>query len=374
MTKRISALVAGAALFIGNGAAIAAPFGSFDARSAGMANTGVASATIANAPFFNPALLSFQKPKDDFALLLTAGARVADPAGLIDDIKAFKSAVDAGDQTAANAALTSASGKAALVDVNAAASLGFSGIDWGGALLVNGYSLNGIKVIGGNDFDANPNNDSMLNVVGLRVTEIGVSLARGFGPADSRFALGVTPKYMKIQTNDYLKRLVDVSTNANDIIANPANQTEDTAVNADLGLIYGNTQGWRTGLAVRNLVSKDYMTVNGRIISIEPQPRAGIAYSNNWVTLAADADLKENKPVSFDQKTRMVAVGAELNGWNVVQLRLGWQRNLADVGAVKALDLYSVGLGFAVFGVHLDVAAVGNKNDIGAVAELGFRF
>src|SRR5712692_8178627 len=95
MTKRISTLVGGAALIICNGVAVAAPFGSFDARSTGMANTGVASATIANAPFFNPALLSFQKPKDDFALLVTAGARVADPSGLIDDIKAFQSAYNA---------------------------------------------------------------------------------------------------------------------------------------------------------------------------------------------------------------------------------------------------------------------------------------
>jgi len=374
MTKRISTFVGGAALIICNGVAVAAPFGSFDARSTGMANTGVASATIANAPFFNPALLSFQKPKDDFALLVTAGARVADPSGLIDDIKAFQSAYNANDPVAANAALSSANGKAALVDVNAGVSVGASGTDWGGALLVNGYSLNGVTVTQGNDFDVPTNNDSTLNVVGLKVTEIGVALARGFGPSDSRFALGVTPKYMKIQTNDYQRRLVDVSTDSKDITDNPMNQTEDTAVNADLGAVYGNTQGWRTGLAVHNLASKDYMTVNNRIISIKPQARAGVAYSTNWFTLALDADLTENKPVSFDQKTRMVAAGTELNVWDVVALRLGWQHNLADTGAVKALDLYSVGLGFGLFGVHADVAVVGNKHDAGVVAEVGFRF
>jgi len=384
MTKRISTLVGGAALIICNGAAIAAPFGSFDARSAGMGNTGVASATIANAPFFNPALLSFQKPKEDFALLATVGARVADPSGLIDDIEAFKSAYDSFTTTgnpsyvtAGNAALASANGKAALVDVNAAVSLGFSGIDWGGAFMLNGYSLNGISITkGADDFDADPNNDSKLNLVGLQVTEIGASLARGFGPEDSRFALGVTPKYMKIKTNDYQKRLVDVSTDAGDIIDNPMNQTEATTVNADLGLIYGDPLGWRAGLAVRNLASKDYMTTTGRTISLEPQPRAGVAYSNNWVTLAVDADLKDNKPVADgqDQKTRMLAVGTELNVLDFLQLRLGVQRNLADTGAAKALDLYSVGVGVAVLGVHVDLAAVGNQNAIGVVAELGFRF
>jgi hypothetical protein len=383
MIKRIPTLIGGAALFIGNGAAIAAPFGSFDARSAGMGNTGVASATIANAPFFNPALLSFQKPKDNFALLFTLGVRAADPAGLIDDIKAFQSAYDSfkaspnpSSLAAGDAALTSANGKAALVDVNTAVSLGFSGTDWGGALLLNGYSLNGITVKKGTDDFTNPTptDPSTLNVMGLQVVEIGASLARGFGPEDSRFAVGVTPKYMKIKTNDYQKPLADVSTDAKDIIDNPANHTEATTVNADVGIIYGDPLGWRTGLAVRNLASKDYVTVNGRTISLEPQPRAGVAYSNNWVTLAVDMDLKENKPVSFDQKTRMLAVGTELNVLNVLQLRLGWQRNLADVGAVKALDLYSVGVGFAVFGAHADAAVVGNNNSLGAVIEFGFRF
>jgi hypothetical protein len=70
----------------------------------------------------------------------------------------------------------------------------------------------------------------------------------------------------------------------------------------------------------------------------------------------------------------MLAVGTELNVLDFLQLRLGVQRNLADTGAAKALDLYSVGLGVAVLGVHVDLAAVGNQNAIGVVAELGFRF
>lgn len=370
------ALALGAYSLCGLGTAAAAPFGSFDARSAGMGNVGVATANLSGAPFFNPGMLGFQKPDEDFALLLPAvGAHIADPSGLIEDIDAFQQAVDANNQAAADAAVTRASGKAALADANAAVVIGFAGVKWAGAFTGYGYSLNGLTVTkGANDFDADPNNDSSLNLVGLRASEIGLTLARGLGPQGNRWGLGITPKYVTVKTNDYSKRLRDVATDSNDIADDPANETEETFTNVDLGFVYGNTGGWRVGLAGRNLVAKEFVTVNDRVIKMEPQARLGVGFSNHWFTWGLDVDVTENAPVSFDQKTRMAGVGMEFNAWNILQLRLGYQKNLADTGAVEALGLSSVGIGLSVFGVHLDVAAVGNENDVGILAELGLRF
>ena len=347
----------------------AAPFGSFDARSAGMGNAGVAAGTIANAAFFNPAMLAAQKPEDKFSILLpVVGVRVADPSGLVDDIDAFQSAYDAANVPAANAALTSASGKAVLADANAGMVVGFSGKRFGGALSVNGYTRNSVKVTKGTDLVAFSN--SYVNFVGIQSTEIGYSFAAGMGSDQQRFAWGLTPKYVMLKTNDYQELIKNDPT----LTDSASNQTEDSSFNLDAGLVYGATQGWRAGVVGRNLASTDYRTVNNRVITLDPQYRVGLAYGGGWFTFAADMDVTENKPVYFDQKTRMLAMGTEFNVFKTLQLRLGWQRNLADTGSVDALDLYSVGLGLSVFGVHLDVAAVGNENDVGAVAELGFRF
>ncbi len=347
----------------------AAPFGSFDARSAGMGNAGVAAGTIANAAFFNPAMLAAQKPGDRVSLLLpVVGVRVSDPSGLVDDIEAFQSAYDAADLPAANAALTAADGKAVLADVNAGMVVSFSGKRMGGALSVNSYTRNSVNVTQGTDNTTF--SDSYVNVVGVQSTEIGYSFAAGAGNDSRRFAWGLTPKYVQLKTNDYRELI----RNDPDLSDNADNQTKDSGFNLDAGMVYGATQGWRAGVVARNLVSTDYRTVTNRVITLDPQYRAGVAYGGGWFTFAADIDLSENDPVYFDQKTRMLAMGTEFNVFKTLQLRFGWQRNLADTGSVNALDLYSAGLGLSLYGIHVDVAAVGNENDVGAVAALGLRF
>lgn len=347
----------------------AAPFGSFDARSAGMGNAGVAAGNLANAAFFNPAMLASQKSGDRVSLLFpVAGVRVADPSGLVDDIEAFQSAYAAADAAAADAALTSANGKAVLADAHGGLALSLSGERFGHALSLNGYTRNSATVIKG--VDNVTYNDSYVRFVGIQVSEIGYSFAAGAGSERQRFAWGLTPKYMRVKTNDYQELIRNDPT----LTDNAGNQTDDSHFNLDAGMLYGDARGWRAGIVGRHLVSADYRTVNNNVITLEPQYRAGVAYGGGGFTFAADIDLTENRAVYFEQKTRMLALGTELNVFKALQLRLGWQRNLADTGGVDTLDVYSLGLGLSVFGAHLDLAAVGNENDVGAVATAGFRF
>ena len=82
---------------------------SVEARSLGMGNARVATADIATAPFANPGMLSYQPSREDFSLLVGAGAFLNDSDGLVDSIEQFQDAYDkaqAGNITEAERALS----------------------------------------------------------------------------------------------------------------------------------------------------------------------------------------------------------------------------------------------------------------------------
>lgn len=77
--------------------ASALPFATYEARSAGVGTTGVASSNIASAPFTNPAMLAAQRFEDDFSLTAGLGVQAIDNENLLDDIEDFSDADDAND-------------------------------------------------------------------------------------------------------------------------------------------------------------------------------------------------------------------------------------------------------------------------------------
>jgi hypothetical protein len=365
------ALAVSTCCFLLAGNAVAAPFGAFDARSAGMGHVGVAAGTLSNAAFYNPALLAVQRADDDLAFIATAGARVADAENLIDDVDAFQAAYNAGDPDAAQAALTRASGKAMFAQGDGGLALALAGDRNAGAFSVQSHVGAAIAVT-----DPTPSGtpeDSELNFVGVEIQEVGLSLAHRFDIADG-MAIGLTPKYVRVSTYSYSEPLVTASTDPVDLI-DSRNQMESDTVNLDAGIVFGHANGWRAGLVGRNLIEKEFAMVNGGTIKLSPQARAGLAYVSGWGTVAADLDLIENEPVSFEGKTQMAAVGVELNAFDLLQVRAGFQRNLA-ADATEDQDTYSAGVGFSPFGLHVDVAAMtnGNENDLGVYAEVGLRF
>ena len=369
------AVFGAAALFVCS-AALAAPFGAFDARSAGMGNVGAASGNMASAAFYNPALLTAQRPDDDVAVVLpAAGGHVSDTRRLIDDIKNFQSAYDASDTAGMQAALASASGKAVLADGHGGVSVAGATQENGAALSVIGHAYASAEVIANN---AQPD-QSTLYFRDLEMYEAGLSLAHRFDIGSLPLSIGVTPKHVILRTHDYSEPLATASTSASDLF-NSNNQSEVTTNNVDVGVVLGRGYGWRAGIVGRNLQKKEVTTVAGNVITMKPQTRAGIAYGNRWLTIAADMDLSENQPVAFEDKTKMTAVGAEINLWDLVQLRAGWQHNRAATPTTSGVsaknDIYSVGLGLSGMGLHLDFAALtnSNKNDVGGFAQLSVQF
>ncbi len=366
------ALAVSTCCFLLAGAATAAPFGAFDARSAGMGHVGVAAGTLSNAAFYNPALLAVQRADDDFAFITAAGGRTADADNLLDDIDAFQAANNTGDAPAALAAFNRALGKAVFAQGDGGLALAFAGDRNAGAFSVQSHVGAAINVT---DDNGGTPDDSTLNFAGVEISEVGLSLAHRFDIADG-MAIGLTPKYVRVRTYDYSEPLATASTDPADLL-DSRNQVESDTVNLDAGIVFGHANGWRLGVVGRNLIEKEFAVANGGgTIKLEPQARAGLAYVARWGTIAADMDLTENAPISFEDKTQMAAVGLELNAFDLLQVRAGYQRNLAADAADEDKDSYSAGVGFSPFGLHVDIAAMtnSNENDVGVYAEVGLRF
>ncbi len=209
--------------------------------------------------------------------------------------------------------------------------------------------------------------------------EAGLSLATRLGDGSGDWAVGITPKSVKVNLYEYSADFNSADTgnvNSEDYRA------EYTHVNFDIGLAKNYRNGWRSGLVVKNVITHTYDYKNaptpgaepvatGNTITLKPQARLGISHQNGWSTLALDIDLTSNDPAGFEEKSRYIALGGEINGWDWVQLRAGYRLNTLDSNR----NVASMGLGLALFGtLHLDAAVAANADELGGALQLGFQF
>ena len=345
---------------------MAAPFAIYDARSAGMGGTGVASAHISSAPFYNPAMLAAQRDEEDFALLLGAGVAAQDNNDLLDDLEAFDTAYSASDAAAAQTAITSASGKQLSIQGAGYIALGVTGETWSFAGSSNAYVQANVGVIE----DLVDVLNSELTFTGVEVTETGISIARKFG----NLSVGITPKIQDVTSYD---ANTDIANNSDigDIIdvATTTGKTEHgSTTNLDIGVAYKLTENWKVGAVMRNALSEDYTTILSKKVTLDPQTRAGIAYTGETITFAVDYDLAKNDPIiTGGEETQYLNAGVELDLLDFLQLRAGMSTNTANSASE---DVYSLGLGFTILAAQLDIAAVGNDNSVSAFVQLGVRW
>lgn len=363
---KIKHIIATATLTALSSTALAAPFAVYDARSAGMGGTGVASAHISSAPFYNPAMLAAQREEEDFALLLGAGVAAQDNNKLLDDLEAFDTAYTNNDATAAQTAINSASGKQLSVLGAGYLALGVAGETWSFAGSSNAYLQANIGVT------ENLGNvlNSELTFTGVEVTELGFSLARKFG----NLSIGITPKTQEVTSYD---ASTDIGNNSDlgDIIdvATSTGQTDHgSTMNLDIGAVYKLTENWKVGAVMRNALSEDYTTTLSKKVTLDPQTRVGLGYTGDIVTFAVDYDLTKNDPiVTGGEETQYLNAGVELDILDFFQLRAGMSSNTANSAAD---DIYSLGVGFTIVAVQLDIAAVGNDNSVSAFVQVGARW
>lgn len=362
---KINHILAMSTLLTLSNAALAAPFSIYDARSAGMGGTGVASAHISSAPFYNPAMLAAQREKEDFALLFGGGIAAHDNNKLLDDVEAYNNAVDTSNATAYEAAIDNAVGKKLSVQASAFIALGFAGETWSMAASSNGY----VQASIGTTKAGTQGIDSTIDFTAIEVTETGFSLARKFGD----LSIGITPKVQSITSYDD-SALLSNNDDLGDFLdtATTNGKDHDSTSNLDVGLIYKVTENWKIGGVLRNALSEEYTTSQSKKVVLDPQTRAGIAYTGETITFAVDYDLAKNDPIIVGgEETQYLNAGVELDLADFFQLRAGMSSNTANSASE---DVYSIGLGFTIVAVQLDIAAVGNDNSVSAYLQLGVRW
>jgi hypothetical protein len=230
-----------------------------------------------------------------------------------------------------------------------------------------------------------PDLTSNVQIVAVAIAEIGLTLSREFLIAGKNIAIGITPKLQTIKTFNYVANIEDDEIEDEEIKETEQNFSD---FNIDIGAAYqfGASKQWQAGIVAKNLLSKEYETESNAYgpsgneetskttISLDTQFRGGISHTTDWTVVAFDLDLMENDPVAFEKPTQYASIGAELDVYDTLQLRLGYRTNLSVSDSAVA----SVGLGFSPFGVHLDIAAMANPSDpekeAGAALELGFYF
>ena len=219
---------------------------------------------------------------------------------------------------------------------------------------------------------------NILNVQSVQATEIGVSFARDFEVFDRRLSVGIKPKVVDFTAFSFSESILTISTDGEDLIDDDNEQDLGSVGSLDLGFALDVTDSVLVGLNVRNVISEDF-ELGGQTFEYDTEWEIGIAYSNSFMTLAADYDLTTNKPLLANPAFRAldrqdIAIGAEFRAGRIVMLRVGAAKNLADGIPSGAKEVrYTAGIGIWL-GFNLDIAAIVNDNTVGVVLQTGFSF
>lgn len=403
--RHINRVISALALGIATSTAQAIPF-TFEGRSLGMGGVAVATADLATAAWANPAMLTNQRPDDDFSLLIGLGAMLRDNDDLITDIDDYQdadaqrtAAKASGDLLGEAAALVQMSsivqridGKVIAPEVSLVTAMGIAFDEFAMAISVRGDVIAGGTVTNlacdllrdptctPARFESEVNSSSFntLNLEGVLATEFGVSLAKDFNVADRRLSIGIKPKLVDLQSYTFTESIRTVEAGLKSIEDDQNRSDLGTFTTVDLGAAIDLTDSIRLGLNVRNLLT-DQFKIGINTLNFDTEARLGIAYHSSFFTLAVDYDLTENQPLLanpvFDGlKTQYLAVGAEFNAFDYMQLRVGAAKNTSSGISGAAQDTaLTAGLGFWL-GFNLDIAATYTENSVGAFVQTGFRF
>ncbi len=369
----------------------AIPF-AFEGRSLGMGGVSVATADLATAAWANPAMLTNQRPDDDFSLLIGVGAFVRDDDDLKTDIDNFQAA-DARFQAAAAPTdpdaiqalqdmadiITGIDGKVAAADVTGVAAMGMAFDSFAMALSIRADAIGGSTVTNLSQTPAEvlDPTKNIVNLEGVMATEFGLSLAKEFGFYNRRTSIGIKPKIVDLQAFVYQESIRTID-DINDVFDNGKKSDLGTFASFDLGAAIDLSNSFRLALNINNIITDEFK-LGGQTLNFDTTSRIGAAYHNRFLTVAVDYDLTENKPLLADTlygdlKTQYLAVGAEFNAFDFAQLRVGARKNLASGISDSAKETaLTAGVGFWL-GFNLDVAATFTDNSVGGFVQTGFRF
>jgi hypothetical protein len=357
----------------------------------GMSDAAYATGNYSEGVLLNPSLGAAYNPdKDDFALLIGAGALVSDKNEMLDQADELSNLLDDIDQsqTISKAQaqdllsrLEAISGDTALVTAGANLVLSIPNELVSVALiassqasvsvtplitdedlaLVESYLADDAQF---NDFDSSELSSSVLGR-GAVVSDLGVAFSKAFALADGTHLLvGVKPKKTEVESIIYTASVADFD--EDDFDAEDYTYT-DSAANVDLGVTYirGNL---RYGLVANNLQSHSYKTIDPtQTITIERQLISSVGYTNGAFKAEAALDLNAVAAIGLAGETQLLRAGVEYGLWDLLRLRAGIQQEMKE--ALE--DTYSLGLGVGTFNLSY---IAGSKNTQGVALSGGFRF
>ncbi|MBE9568747.1 MAG: conjugal transfer protein TraF [Proteobacteria bacterium] len=370
----------------------AIPF-TFEGRSLAMGGVSVATADLATAAWANPAMLTNQRPDDDFSLLIGVGAFVRDDDDLLTDIDDFQAASDRlqaakaasdaeGVISASNDMLNvvkGLDGKDMAVDATGVAAMGIAFESFAMALSIRSDAIGAGTVtdLSQNILEVDDPTKNILNLEGVIATEFGLSLAKDFRFFNRRVSIGIKPKVVNLQAFTYRESILTVNS-IREVFDNGKKSDLGNFTSFDLGAAIDLSESFRLGLNIRNLLTGEF-DLGASTLNFETNSRIGLAYHNRFLTVAVDYDLSENKPLlanpTFeDLKTQYLAVGAEFNAFDFAQLRVGARKNVASGISDGAKNTaLTAGIGFWL-GFNLDIAATYAESSVGGFIQTGFRF
>jgi len=199
---------------------------------------------------------------------------------------------------------------------------------------------------------------------GAVLREISISVAREYTLYGHDLVLGVTPKYVRVVTFDYLEGLNVAGFNYD------TNTKAYSSVNVDVGVTRDYSNGWKTGLVVKNLIPQSFKTALNNKVYIFPQVRAGFSRRSSWGTTALDLDLNESKAIGLDSKTQYISMGVEFDLIKAAQIRVGYRHNISN----RDTSILTFGAGVVVMDAYLELAVGLNEDKVGASVQLGFGF
>ncbi len=325
-----------------------------------MGGAGVATAELAEAGFYNPALLALKTDEPFVVLLPTLGVKEQDKAHFIDKLEQIGSSYRAFLQDTLTEAdfldsLSQLKDKTAYRSGGIGAAVGYYQEGRGASLFIKAYSDLVVIASGINaDIQAISSGaaPARLTAVGQVLSfgtiELGLSLAKNIALYNQSIAFGITPKLQRIYTHYYEMSLTDFKFDDWDL---SDYQTHKTSVNLDVGLVWH--QGpYRIALAVTDVISRKIMTVDQAYqYKMAPLARLGAAYQYQNITLTTDIDLNKQsrfeslngQPINDD--VQYIRFGGEIKLHEFANIWAGYKVNMED----SLPDAFTLGVGFAPF-------------------------
>jgi hypothetical protein len=240
---------------------------------------------------------------------------------------------------------------------------------------------NGVRPPATTDLDTELN--SRGRILASAVAEAGISIAHSFMLSNGNaLQLGVSPKYVQLQTFQYTEEISDFE---DDDFDSDEYETDKSGFNLDIGAAYafGAENQWNAGVVVKNLIpmeldsAQNHPSEEKYTLELNPMVTAGIAHKSDYHVITAEVDLTKKEAFGYEDDTQWLALGAEFDAWRYAQLRAGVRHNLAsndDNDGIEEDTQFTAGLGLNIIGVRVDIGALYSSADVGAALELGTSF